>query len=108
MDNNKPATPLPWRVIEARGSRPAIFINGPLKDGSPGPNSHSIAKLYNLMGWQDDAAYIVLACNAYPRLVDALEKLVMAEEEYGDDQNAAINEAWAPARMLLESLRVQP
>lgn len=76
-----PATPLPWRVIEERGNRPAIYVNGPLRaDRTADLNSRSIAKLYNLTGWQADAAYIAHAANAYPKLVEALLECVDAIE----------------------------
>ena len=68
-----PATPLPWRVVEHRGKRPRIFINGPLReDGQYGADSRSIACLYNLTNWQADAAYIAHAANAYQLLVKEL------------------------------------
>ena len=34
-------------------------------------------------------------------LVEALQALVTAEEDYGDQSNVAVNEAWEPARALL-------
>ena len=42
--------------------------------------------------------------DAYPQLVAVLRNLVSAEEEYGDESNAAVNEAWGPAKTLLRSL----
>lgn len=36
------------------------------------------------------------------QLTDALQELVDAEEEYGDPDNAAVNEAWDKARRVLD------
>lgn len=43
----------PWKVVEERGARPQIFING--------FQSGSIAKMYNRMNWQTDARLIAAA-----------------------------------------------
>lgn len=41
---------------------------------------------------------------AAPDLLSALRDLVKAEEEYGDPNNAAVNESWLRARTLLINL----
>ena len=89
--NRKPATPLPWRIVEERGNLPAImkiaasgnlpaiFINGPRDELMVGGGiyARSIDKLYNRTGWWQDAAYIAHAANAYPLLVKALRELML-------------------------------
>ena len=52
----------------------------------------------------DNAAYIVRACNAYPKMVAALRGLVKAEEAYGDESNVAVNHEWLRARDCLREI----
>ncbi len=79
----KPATPLPWDVIKLRKFY-AMF------------NLRTATQLGKLPSGQD-AAYIAHACNAYPRLVEALR---------GMDPSAPLgNElTWEKARALLREL----
>ena len=93
MTNHKPATPLPWKVAAVGDLR---IIHG----GNP----HARIATWRGKVVNADPAYIAHAANAYPRLVAALRDLVKAEEEYGDQDNAAVNEAWAPAQALLREL----
>lgn len=66
----KPATPLPWKDANADGE----FITG---DGV------LIARFLrgSFHDREQDAAYIVAACNAYPRLLAERERLVEALRE---------------------------
>ena len=76
-----PATPLPWRrATESRGTH--RILSG---DKLVGEASH-----YN-EGAYANAAYIVEACNAYPRLLDenaALRAALRGLLEYADDVEA--------------------
>lgn len=54
-----------------------------------------------------NAAYIVQCCNAFPDLVAALKELITAEEEYGDPDNVAINQAWLRAKDALKKAGVE-
>ena len=98
----KPATPLPWAheqigVSDAGPNGVDVFDIGPVDhEGCMRVRVATVA--------DEDAAYIVHAANAYPKLVEALRSLVKAEEEYGDQGNVAINEAWMPAAALLREL----
>ena len=91
-----PATPLPWEELPAARSN-LVHIEA----GDDGLHAAvcSIPK-----SREQDAAYIVHACNTYPRLVEALRLLVKAEDEYGDGSNVAVNEALEPAERLLREL----
>ena len=81
----KPATPLPWnssapmamdrdmqRAITIAASNPIVGVAVMIEFG--GPPSKAF----------DDAAYIVHAANAYPRLVQALRSVHEAEEGIGE------------------------
>ena len=85
----KPATALPWRTREQ-------WPEGVSVQSDLGPVAKRIKP--------EDAAYIVAAANAYPRLVQALKALVEAEEIYGDQESVALNEVWLPAAVLLRDL----
>lgn len=38
-------------------------------------------------------------------LLEALDNLVQAEEDYGDDNNVAVNEAWLKGKLLVEKVK---
>lgn len=98
---DKPATPLPWAVIEddtdisidGEGWLDGQFVNGWVVVGNQERDDLAVAVIQTgaMNSWDDEAldanaAYIVTACNAYPHLtainaelVEALEQLV---EEY--------------------------
>ena len=94
----KPATPLPWI---ANGDEDHDFIIG----GNPQEilADCSIGRVRPIED-KTNAAYIVAAANAYPRLVQALKALVEAEEIYGDQESVALNAVWLPAAALLRDL----
>ena len=71
----KPATPLPWSSVGPKTAEKTVIM------------SHS----KNLGAFErDDAAYIVHACNAYPKLVEAIHMLLQNPSgEYGHHSNAA-------------------
>ena len=75
----KPATSLPWRVGDAGHT-----VFGP-PNGKTNPGM--VAQYCKMQG--PNAAYIVHACNAYPRLVEALRDVVENPSETMRD-NAAI------------------
>ncbi len=83
--NMKPATPLPWRVTAVEPDRYPAY---PIKSGS-----RLVALVHiRASGKADaDADYIAKACNAYPKLVEALRTLIDAdrEGELCNDQFAA-------------------
>ena len=68
-----PATPLPWKVSKPQHGRfPAYSIdNGSVK-------SIAMVSIMARGGTDQDAAYIVAACNAYPRLLAERAELVAA------------------------------
>lgn len=110
----KPATALPWTLGEYSDIAGHDCMTGGMKagpaalDGSDyGQRACQAINAETLAALTADAAYIVHACNHYPELVAALRALVKAEEDYGDASNAAINEAWEPARALLAKLGEQ-
>ena len=67
MTATKPATPLPWITDHST----VIYST------ERGPHRGAVAEY----GYQQDAAYIVTACNAYPRLLAEREELVQALRE---------------------------
>ena len=74
MTANKPATPLPWSaeligLSEMGPNGVDVFDIGPCdKDGA--------MRVRVATAVDDDAAYIVHACNAYPELVAALRNFI--------------------------------
>lgn len=89
--NLKPATPLPWRVAAVEEGR---FPCYPIND-SKGVNISNVY-IHARGGSNKDAEYIAHACNAYPKLVDAVQMLT-----YGSERNP---EAWHFAMRLLREL----
>ena len=77
MTTNKPATPLPFRVSLETPSRGAYIKSGKDRLGT--------VKL------EDDAAYIVAACNAFPQLVEDRARLVEALRESFSALDACLN-----------------
>ena len=71
----KPGTALPWYTAKT-GNHQGLVISE--RDGE------NVAVTYNGDG---DAAYIVHACNAYPRLVEALGELVGIQSAAADRVN---------------------
>ena len=94
MSAHKPATPLlPFKVEYGVN---IMAADGKQWDDRP------------ITGAAEIAAYLCHAANAYPNLVARLAGLIAAEEEYGDQSNAAINQAWGPAVALLRELGELP
>lgn len=69
----KPATPLPWRV-EYVAARPQV--------------APEVASLMLNRECDDNARYIVRACNAYPELVSAIRRLVHPAADDSDVADA--------------------
>ncbi len=96
----KPATPLPWQQDDD------TYILGP--DGSsvlaPTLDGEDRGECYEAQ----DAAYIVHACNAYPRLVEALGDILAVLSHDPDNARLARaiygNGAADKARALLREL----
>ena len=96
-----PATPLPW-INSSHPESDYAEIQGPL-EGIAAQSSHA------------DAAYIVHACNAYPKLVEALLACcaaIEASEAYDMEHNGTYDALPEPCReaaqSLLESLGETP
>ena len=91
----KPATPLPWKIDQVE---PEYGTESWLLEDS---EEEEIAVIHN----EDNAAYIVHACNNLPRVLEALSELVAAtdrdhEAELGVDTAAALNRASALLKEL--------
>jgi len=83
----KPATPLPWETA-VNGEEP------PQWDVCGADDGDMVADLMNMpKTGEQDAAYIVHACNAYPELVAALKYMSTDRED-----------CWEKARALLARL----
>ena len=82
----KPATPLPWKVDENNELPPAVIED--TEDGI------GVCEEMNAQ----DAAYIVAACNAYPKLVAALREIANLPD--GDFYDCPLGKV----RLLLRSL----
>ena len=68
----KPATPLPW--ITEHDDRGTCFLRGSdMRPGNAIMNTRRYAGKIN-------AAYIVQACNAYPRLVEMLREYIANDD----------------------------
>lgn len=76
---HKPATPLPWHV---GGIKPTRYPSYPIVSAH-GPVIADVS-ISARGGSNVDAAYIVTACNAHPKLVAALKALHDAEEGIGE------------------------
>ena len=75
MNAIKPATPLPWKIVSERANE---GMTAPVESEVRGDNRQvavRLGRLYN-DSQKADAAYIVTACNAYPRLLAEREELV--------------------------------
>ena len=80
MNATKPATPLPWKIVSERANE---GMTAPVESEVRGDNRQvavRLGRLYN-DSQKADAAYIVTACNAYPRLLAEREELVKALRE---------------------------
>lgn len=89
----KTHSPLPWYI----GMRP-----GPMIYGQKGEQIADMTML--MLGDQENranAALIVRAVNSHAEIVAALENLIAAENDYGDPDNVAINQALAAATSAL-------
>lgn len=99
-----PGSPLPWAVYEReRGPRitdpqAASFIHaGP--DVSDDTGFSLVARVYTRDGFeerQQNAAYIVEACNAYPALREQAEALAKALETVLYGVPRKVGKAWFP------------
>ena len=72
MTTIKPATPLPWYKESPMQGIRAVSPYGRLYMAHQSPD-HKVR--------EQDAAYIVAACNAYPRLIAEREELIAALRE---------------------------
>jgi len=90
----KPATPLPWLRAGRDADTRGIFLRSDFRK----PAAYHVL----VMGApaDQDAAYIVHACNAYPRLVEALRGLWSHFKHDGSDEADALAKS---ARALLRS-----
>lgn len=91
-----PATPLPWRTVASYQPATKREEMSPYLLAADGDNVAASA----LRG-VDDAAYIAHACNAYPRLVEALRNCI-AEIDDGDGMPGDFADAIALLRSLGE------
>jgi hypothetical protein len=85
----KPASPLPWTNKE-RGN---TFHTYAIKDGE----SRNVCTLTS----EENAAYIAHACNAYPKLVEALRK-IKERTDGSRDFDAAAEAAYITSTVLAE------
>ena len=89
----KPAAPLPYRCDSHPEEDFAEILSS--NDGPVARTTH------------DDAAYIVHACNAYPKLVEALrvaaDQIAYLQEISGNDKHGPLD-ALRDARALLREL----
>ena len=86
----KPATPLPW--LDRRG-----YVSG---------DSTIIAKMHRgyFEDREKDAAYIVAACNAFPRLMAERAELVAALQLFAAHEVSSMNGcASVPSRFVKEA-----
>lgn len=70
----KPVTPLPWKYVQHNGTEPEKFQGRPAFQPAYvyGKGKKPIFGFQNM---PNDAAYIVQACNAYPKLIAALRSI---------------------------------
>ena len=86
----KPATPLPWRVVERQNARGQA-----LTPGIVGRRYKNVARdwpiaIASAITFEDtnaNAAYIVEACNAYPQLIADRAALVAMLQRAAFDEN---------------------
>lgn len=73
----RPATPLPWEADKWTSHAPRTVL---IVDATCITGKRVVAECEE----STDAAYIVAACNAYPRLVDEIQRLqgVVGEEDF--------------------------
>ena len=99
----KPATPLPWTHSGAAIRCPGYpQANGSFTLACTGDDEtpHNDAQAQ-----KSDAAYIVAACNAYPKLVEALRATVQTADEFAQEHQLAGESACITvARALLREL----
>ncbi len=93
MTAHKPATPLPWAAqpIGVAGKNNDI----PISSIEPNVTDATHAQ---------DAAYIAHACNAYPRLVEALRQALDFIADRSDDLDEGEQHAVGSADALLREL----
>lgn len=89
----KPASPLPWFNY-------AHMMDGEWTIGSKEPTLHCVASSIRLA----NAAYIVHACNNFPALVEALEKIADATDPDGS-QCKMLCELYEVARAALAAAK---
>jgi len=94
----KPATPLPWQMTQPAHDPQAWDIVD--------ANGGAFAKL-TWYGGKQNAAYIVIACNAFPELVAALREVIghgYLETKHPASQDYVSKAAIAKVRSLLASM----
>lgn len=79
----KPATSLPWALMD-RASDGEYLAGITNMIGKSDPLYHAEAHATIDADAAQDAAYIVHACNSYPRLVDALRRVLDSGEINND------------------------
>ena len=100
----QPANSLPWTVGGHPGNDAGSDWRDILAPSSFGP-------LYVGEAIKEDAAYIVHACNAYPKLVEALRKVLSLRErsdEWWDRHGSETIELRALLRDLNETTTKEP
>ncbi len=83
--NNQPATPLPYSLDRLRPEPTHMYATIRASDRTipirvSGPNA------------SQDATYLVIASNAYPRLVEALRQITFGREDLHHEAHALLRE----------------
>lgn len=89
MNTIKPETALPWVLSENRYVQKGNFC---------------VADVGARNGPHKNAAYIVAACNAYPKLVEAMRVVLAGEFGQSSAGKLAAGTYWAKAEDLLREL----
>jgi len=89
-------TPGPYHVVEERGRRTAIYINGPNGYGS-------IATLYYRMNWQHDARLLAAAPDMVAALEANIDSMAAVAERlsHGSVERNTLEDAIAESRAAL-------
>lgn len=97
--NHKPAdiTPLPWRALEVNnGAKRIVDPGAPITAA----NGLATARAWESFDWvlgtpraAQNAAYIVHACNAYPRLIEALQRCARMPGGFTSSEAAGLLES---------------
>lgn len=98
---HKPATPLPFRIAAVS---PARHPSYPIAASIEG-RTVEVGRVYIAArgGSDKDAAYIAHACNAYPKLVDALQDMAAYQRLVGGPENSKFKHVQTLLRELGEA-----